>query len=189
MISERGLVAAMKDAWKNGAYNVIAYEENDVERLAVDGGFWLVDTPRIHFPRKALALIVEHAGEIPENAAYSLSKKGGLQALVHPITLQRVQSFYQLMRENPTMDVEKTKLTWQEREVWQKPEDMEVMLFEKLYLDIIDQKADDYFQEVYGDTLFFVGDRSMAAIMPVVNESDKLFLAHLSQMPWTGGKE
>lgn len=189
MINEKGLVAAMKDAWKETRYSVVAYEENGLERIALHSGAWFVDAPRIHFPRKALALIVEHAGEIPENAAYSLSKTGGQQLLEKTIALQDIKNVYNTMKETAGMDIEKTRITWDNLEVWQKPEDMEVMLFDAFYLNIIDWKADDFFTEVYGQIMVSAGDRSLVIVLPAVSEKDKPYLSHLSQMQWTGGKE
>ena len=63
IISESGLVRAIKDAQKHGGYTV-AVEEDTV---AIYGQEWFIKCRRPMLPRKALATIVEHIGTIPED--------------------------------------------------------------------------------------------------------------------------
>lgn len=76
MIEERSLLAAIKDAWRTGGYSVVG---NGGE-LVLQGSGWLAVLPRGIVPRKVLALLVEHLGEIPEGAAWKVYKKQGAQA-------------------------------------------------------------------------------------------------------------
>lgn len=76
MIDERGLLAAIKDAWRTGGYGVVG---NGGE-LVLQGSGWLAVLPRGIVPRKVLDLLVEHLGEIPEGAAWKVYKKQGAQA-------------------------------------------------------------------------------------------------------------
>lgn len=186
MIDDKKLAAAMKDAWKDGHYDVVGYEDGGRDRLAVATAYWVVDIPRNLFPRKALALIVEHAGEIPENAAFSLSKARGLQTLVPEAALTSVRAIYNTMKANRADAIAKTRLTWDGLEVWQKTGNMEVMLFDSFYLNIIDRRSDEYIVNAYGEMLVFYGDHQIAAVMPVSAERDKLYIDHLSGMQWTG---
>ena len=63
IIQEKGLVRAIKDAYRHGGYNVLNLDGDVV--IYAEG--WCVRCPWNKLPRKALATIVEHLGMIPEN--------------------------------------------------------------------------------------------------------------------------
>lgn len=62
LISEKGLVRAIKRAYKNSGYVVM----NTGDAVAIYTENWFVLTNRALLPRKVLATIVEHMGMIPE---------------------------------------------------------------------------------------------------------------------------
>ena len=63
LVSEGGLCRAMNRAYKGGGYRVIPAEEG--RTLVLAASTWAVSIPKTEFPRKALGLVVTHAGEIP----------------------------------------------------------------------------------------------------------------------------
>lgn len=62
IISEKGLVRAIKRAYKNSGYVVM----NTGDAVAIYTENWFVLANRALLPRKVLATIVEHMGMIPE---------------------------------------------------------------------------------------------------------------------------
>ena len=62
LISEKGLVRAIKRAYKNSGYVVM----NTGDAVAIYTENWFVLANRALLPRKVLATIVEHMGAIPE---------------------------------------------------------------------------------------------------------------------------
>lgn len=62
LISEKGLVRAIKRAYKNSGYVVM----NTGDAVAIYTENWFVLANRALLPRKVLATIVEHMGMIPE---------------------------------------------------------------------------------------------------------------------------
>ena len=63
IIQEKGMVRAIKGAYRHGGYNVLNLD-GDVVIYTEE---WCVRCPWNKLPRKALATIVEHLGMIPEN--------------------------------------------------------------------------------------------------------------------------
>ena len=79
IIQEKGLVRAIKDAYRHGGYNVLNLD-GDVVIYTEE---WCVRCPWNKLPRKALATIVEHLGMIPENGeAVNIEKDGQPQAIM-----------------------------------------------------------------------------------------------------------
>ena len=65
LINESGLIRAVKRAYKNTGYVVL----NAGTDVAIYTDNWCVLANRALLPRKALAIIVEHMGMIPEKDA------------------------------------------------------------------------------------------------------------------------
>ena len=97
MIDERSLLAAIKDAWRTGGYSVAG---NGGE-LVLQGSGWLAVLPRGIVPRKVLALLVEHLGEIPEGAAWKVYKKQGAQAQMVDMALEAVDTIRRELESEP----------------------------------------------------------------------------------------
>lgn len=72
LIHEAGMVRAIKRAYKTGGYVVV----NEGDALHVYTDTWYIQTSYSLFPRKALALIVEHSGMIPEANVPTKIEKG-----------------------------------------------------------------------------------------------------------------
>lgn len=79
IIQEKGMVRAIKGAYRHGGYNVLNLD-GDVVIYTEE---WCVRCPWNKLPRKALATIVEHLGMIPENGeAVNIEKDGQPQAIM-----------------------------------------------------------------------------------------------------------
>lgn len=118
MINEKALCAAMKSAWRGGGYEVVGYGESN--RLWINAENWGVELKQTEAPRKVLALLVEHLGEIPRGTAWNVSKDAGAQQVVVDMMLTRIDKLKDmLMREDET-EIKRTAMKWKGLEVWQK---------------------------------------------------------------------
>ena len=69
VINESGLCAAMKDAFrkKSTGYKVaLSQLEGETPEIVISAQDWMAIIEKEHAPRKVLALIVEHLGDLPK---------------------------------------------------------------------------------------------------------------------------
>ena len=107
MVNERALLAAMKDAWKGKGY-IVAHRNGS---YLIGGDGWTLLCAEKLLPRKALALLVEHIGAIPEGECLNVSKKAGIQTAIAAVqeesfrqTEQRKQEIARVMECNRHSD-------------------------------------------------------------------------------------
>lgn len=82
-----------------------------------------------HCPRKVLALLVEHLGEI-RGAAWKVYKRQGAQAQMVDMALEAVDTIRQELESEPNpREAHRTAMTWKNWEVWQ-TEDLKVATFD-----------------------------------------------------------
>lgn len=127
MINEKALCAAMKAAWRGGGYEVVAYGEQN--RIWINGAQWGVEMKKSEAPRKVLALLVEHLGEIPCGSAWAVSKAGGAQQMVVDMMLTRIDSLKNVLMREDEVEIKRTAMMWKGLEVWQK-ENLEVLTYD-----------------------------------------------------------
>lgn len=93
VVDEKGLIQAMKDAYKGTGYKVAMDESGGIESVIISGALWTVVIKRSELPRKVLGLIAEHVGEIPEACtAYQVRKKE-TQTEIFSLVLQAIQDY------------------------------------------------------------------------------------------------
>ena len=190
MLSEKALCRNIREAFKNGHYDIACYAQNDKERIAIISPWWIVDTYLNLLPRKALALIVEHAGYIPQNNnAIQLSKERGTQHLIVDTAMIPLWKMLEQIDTAKGSLIHKTRLTWDGCEVWQKEDTLEVKMFDGDFLKIADSQKDDHDIRYYENMLVFDAGAELLAVMPMDFPKDEIYLSHLSGMQWTGGKE
>ena len=83
IIQEKGLVRAIKGAYRHGGYNVLNLDGD----VVVYTEEWCVRCPWNKLPRKALATIVEHMGMIPDTAPMSIIKDGDPQLIMPDVAM------------------------------------------------------------------------------------------------------
>ena len=127
MINEKALVAAMKSEWRGGGYEVVGYGEGN--RLWINGNNWCVEMRQSEAPRKVLALLVEHLGEIPCGSAWAVSKDGGAQSLVVDMMLTRIDTVKNVLMREEEREIKRTAMKWNGLEVWQ-TDKLEVLTYD-----------------------------------------------------------
>ena len=86
LISEKGLVRAIKRAYKNSGYVVM----NTGDAVAIYTENWFVLANRAMLPRKVLATIVEHMGMIPDTEPVSIVKDGEPQLIMPDVAADEI---------------------------------------------------------------------------------------------------
>lgn len=174
MIDERGLLAAIKDAWRTGGYSVVG---NGGE-LVLQGSGWLAVLPRSIVPRKVLALLVEHLGEIPEGTAWKVYKKQGAQAQVVDMALEAVDTIRRELEGEPNpREVHRTAMTWKNWEIWQ-TEDLKVATFDPALaaMGVGDAMA-------YGQRLVWDDEGGLLVVAPRRDDIEDALRQRLEQLP------
>ena len=73
IIVEKALVKAMQNAAKTGGYRI--QWSDDGQMVTICCSQWLVQIERNRLPRKVLAKIAEHFGELPETGTFSVTQR------------------------------------------------------------------------------------------------------------------
>lgn len=126
-INEKRLCAAMKAEWRAGGYDVVSYGEDN--RLFINGSHWCVEMKQSEAPRKVLALLVEHLGDIPRGAAWRVSKDTGAQSEMVDAVLTRIDGLKNRLMQEREMEVNRTAMHWKGLELWQR-EDLRVQAYD-----------------------------------------------------------
>ena len=174
MIDERSLLAAIKDAWRTGGYSVVG---NGGE-LVLRGQGWLAVLPRGIAPRKVLALLVEHLGEILEGAAWKVYKKQGAQAQMVDMALEAVDTIRRELESEPNpQEAHRTAMTWKNWEVWQ-TEDLKVATFDPnlVAMGVGDAMA-------YGQRLVWDDEGGLLVVAPRRDDIEDALRQRLEQLP------
>lgn len=177
MIDERSLTRAMKESWRGGGYEVAGYGDGNGRMLFLDGRTWAALLPRRTCPRKVLALLAEHLGEIPEASAYRVSKNTGAQNQMMDMPLGTLDKLQHEVAEGKGEEILRTNMVWKGREVWQK-ENLQVLAFDAALTEI-------GFGEplAYGNMLVWDDEGGMVFILPEVNLIDETLERLLEQTP------
>lgn len=134
LVSEKGLVRALKDAYRRQGYTVL----NSGTDLMIYTPSWYVRTTWEELPRKALSTIVEHMGVIPstENALY-IKKDADPQAVLQDIVGKDVSTWLQ---DDPGELVYMTPLVYCGSRVFQSG-DMQCYAADERALGIVEDDA------------------------------------------------
>lgn len=124
MIRENALCGLMKEAYKGDGYWVYAQGGE----IMVWASAWAVRYVQDAFPRKALGLMAEHMGLLPdENAAY-LVKKDKTQTMMP----DKAEEYWAALRPDgrEARPIMRTQLTYCGRALWQMPESGRILAFQ-----------------------------------------------------------
>ena len=153
------------------------YGDGNGRMLFLDGRTWAALLPRRTCPRKVLALLAEHLGEIPEASAYRVSKNTGAQNQMMDMPLGTLDKLQREVAEGKGEEILRTNMVWKGREVWQK-ENLRVLAFDAALTEI-------GFGEplAYGNMLVWDDEGGMVFILPEANLIDETLERLLEQTP------
>ena len=133
MINEKALCAAIKRAWREAGYEVFA--RGDTLVISTEG--MGVEMLRKNASRKVLALLVEHLGEIPDGAAYSVRKTPGSQQMMPDVAMGHWDSVRNRVEGAERHTLRRTPMNWKSRGIWQADDTCLVYAFDEDLTDII----------------------------------------------------
>lgn len=178
MLSERGLLSALKAAWKRSdGYELVENGGN----IGICAGQWTVVCESQLLPRKVLALIVEHLGSIPRNEAWRLGKGFGAQKILHNVTWEIITETVKPSADEP---IGRTSLEFNGARLWQGTETQRVVAMDQDLTEIlsIGQPGEPMRQE---DGILWV-DRGVTVFIEGL-PFDGADREYLEKRKWIGG--
>ena len=185
MLDEKKLASAMKDAWRGAGYLVLLLKDTIMVRC----GMWAFCMDRTHAPRKALGLIAEHVGELPETGAFRCGKEIGAQTMIVDEEIGFTDRMVGIINSGKLRSCRRTELVMNGDEIWQDVGTLRVRLVDPNYSRIIHP---DFFGEVETDpedpeSSLFVQDMGNGwAVVQPMRRGDNAKLEHLDGFPWCG---
>lgn len=181
VIAEKGLIRAMKEAYKKNGYEIECTDTGGVEEIHIETPIWSVKCVKKNLPRKVLALIVEHMGEIPEPGQAVQVKKAETQTKI----IHGRDAFCGVTADdciNPP-EVTKTAIVYRYGNIW-KQKKGEKIFWIKPHLEeimLLTQKV----VSLGGKTLTVTGSVSNVSIKPTppLHAVDQRMLEYLSELP------
>ncbi len=181
VINEKALCALMKDAFrkKSTGYKVAAQLSKKGEReLVLSAPGWTTVISRENAPRKVLALIVEHVGDLPEEGMAFQVQDKNVQTEIYNMAVPDAGA------PATGYKVKRTKLTYEGYQIWQRVDNLQVFMVAPKIEDLMD----NYNREVRmtEDGMFYVeGIASRLHIQPLqVKQNELPALHHLAQLQW-----
>lgn len=181
VINEKGLCAAMKAAVKKKStgYKVAARYNDGVEQeLVLVTPEWTAIMNRETAPRKAMGLIVEHLGDLPQvKQAYHVQDEQ-TQAEIFDMAVPAETELI------PGAGVRRTNLTWCGYQIWQRTDNGDVFMVSPKVEDLLD----NYNMELKvteGGEFYVKGLASELYFKPLQVMKDQMTaLHHLSKLRW-----
>lgn len=190
IINEKALVRLMKAAQKCGGYRV-AMTEGLTPWIYILGHGWTIGAQRDKLPRKVLALLVEHMGEMPYPGMASKILRDTVQeeffeVVTEPIFSANVDGQHNWL--DSKMAIRPTPLTWRATQVWQRG-DGKIFLVDPDLIDI--SLYAGLVRPVYAlGTLYFDNGTQQVYITPETPlAGDEDFIKTIGSTTWTPGKE
>lgn len=181
VIDEKGLLTAMKDAFKKKStgYKVAArVTEDGEEELILSAPGWTTIISRENAPRKVMGLIVEHVGDLPKaGEAYQVQDKN-VQAEIFRVAVPTPAI--------PVKDVEvrRTNLTYSGYQIWQRTDNLNVFMLAPKFEDMMDNYNRAVMLTEDG-MLYVEGVASRLYLLPLqAMQNETPALHHLAKMRW-----
>lgn len=125
VINESGLCAAMKDAFrkKSTGYKVAArLNKDEEEEIILSAPGWMAIITRENAPRKVLALIVEHMGDLPKvGQAFQIQDKNAQSTISDMAVAELPKNAGKAM-------VQRTQISYMNHQIYQRTDNDEVFM-------------------------------------------------------------
>lgn len=183
VVNEKGLLRAMKDAYKSDGYKVAVSDFGGVTEVIIDNAMWTVAILKSEMPRKVLAMIVEHIGDIPAPGTAFQVKKKETQTEIFNIVADAAMDYNS--NDQPRRIARKTSLILGGFPLWQTATDSKVVKIYPNYEDIMNWDG-SVIRLVGGDVLMTADDVSRAYIRATAprDVQEMEMLVHLAKIKW-----
>lgn len=181
VVNEKGLMRAMKEAYKGQGYKVATQESGGIEEIVIAASDWVTVITRENVPRKVLGLIAEHVGEIPEpGQAYQVSKKETQTEIFH-LAMQLLEGMKH--GEQEARQAKPTPLILNGYTLRQRQKDMKVVRVDPDLEDILLPRGRVVWM-LGEDQLMVSGEASRVYISSYTPAEQEDILKHLSKVAW-----
>ena len=181
VVNEKGLLRAMKDAYKGAGYKVATQTSGGIEEIVIGYPGWVVVIEKKNIPRKVLGLIAEHVGAIPEHGeAYQVSKKQ-TQTEIFSVSMEILEDMKN--DEKESRQSKPTRLVLGGYRLWQREKDLKVVRVDPdLESIMLDHGRTVWMFD--DDTLMVDGKASRVYISIFHGGGEEELLQHLSKVAW-----
>ena len=185
VVHEKALVRQLKEGYKGWGYTVIV---RPGDQWVFKTAAWVVtiDGQR-NVPNEVLSLIVLHMGCLPQaqscHRIYKTKNGPAIQKEVFAVAEMEIREL-EALREDPNLpdvSVQRTKLQLGSCRVWQRREDLGILMIDPEFEQLLESKKDI---RAVGSAICAEGEISCVYIMKVVNGAAKAHIDHLAQMQW-----
>lgn len=182
VVNEKGLIRAMKEAYKVTGYDVAVEEAGTVENLIVSALNWAVVMERKSVPPKVRGLIAEHLPEFPKVGEAYCVKKGEPQLELYDAATAFIRS--SLTSDKSFQIIKRTNLTLDGYPLWQRKGDLRIFEIRPEYEDIMNLARGTL--RIVGDTHLLLDDLESRVYISLYkpDEHEQKRLDHLSKMEW-----
>lgn len=184
VVNESALRKMMEKAYKGSGYHVMVSNQRGSSFMIANYGYaWGVVIEHMHMPWSVLGLIVKHIGMIPESTDAFMVNKDNVQTEEFEVAAKPLLGIMEKSgRVSPAL--KRTTLVFDDRNVWQRSNDMEIVLFNPDYEELAVLKDAQTF--MVEDCMYARGQHSqvfIGRIKPGDHEKDRV--KHLSKIQWT----
>lgn len=182
VVNEKGLLRAMKDAYKRTGYTVAAENKAAIENIIIATHKWAVTVEKKNLPRKVLGLIAEHLGDIPAaGEAYEVKAKAP-QIEIYDVAAQTIRNLHP--EDQPLKIVKRTQLSMGAHQLWQRKEDLRMFKLHPDMESIVMTTRGNV--RIIGDETLMVDDLESRAYIRVekLQPAEEPLFDHLSKIAW-----
>lgn len=188
VVSEKGLLRAMKEAYKADGYTVAVDDGGGIEDLILHTPVWTVVIQKDQAPGKILGLITEHLRKLPQPGEAFCIKKKETQTEIYGMVKDTIEDFH--TGEKERQPIRRTNLTMDNFPVWQAAETRTVVKVFPDYEDILELGTIGVLNgsRLVGEDVLFVDDMVSRAYIRCYRPKDKPELErlnHLAKFRWT----
>ena len=182
VIDEKALCAAMKAAYKKKStgYKVAArISEKGAEEIVLSAPGWTAIIIRENAPRKVLALIVEHVGDLPQIGQAFQVQDANSQTEIFDMAIPELEE----LAEGAV--VKRTRLNYDGYQIWQRTDDRTVFMMPPKHEDMLDNYNRQVRAMDNGAWFYAEGIASRLYLQPLqVKQNELTALHHLAKLQW-----
>lgn len=181
IIREQGLIKNMRESYKGHGYSVAVSDDAvGVESIIIIAKNCVVVGDKKKMPRKVLALIVEHMGELPQPGEAYQIRKNHPQVEIFDVAIKHLKGMH--ADNKPLKVAKRTNLTMGGYQLWQRKDDLRIFRLDPVLENILELSRGIH--RTVGDDVLMMEDTESRAYV-YFEKSDKncsSVIEHLSQM-------
>lgn len=182
--NERGLLRLMKSEYKGYGYTVAQTGSG----MVISGAMWGVAIMDHLVPNEVKSLIVLHTGKLPAEGEAIFCQKDNVTSKIYEMAVARITDLKTARVNGTPHRVAPTRLMFDRFRLWQRTNDLKVVLIDPEYQQILDYSDRDAY--LVGGALFCENYAGIVWVeRELRQEEDEALLKHLEMMQWVSLSE